>query len=428
MLNAELIPDLVALAALLGLLDLFRRRHPESRVRQWLLGMIFVFIEGVARLFYVRSGPLHIPTHILALDAYVIAGTIFVYSARRTTYPLWSQSLIYGLNVLPILVIETLYGMEYTQPEPYYACCAFALLVGAIMPFVASRRLAFHVGIYIAFRLLNWIPALILCSMGEYRIAAYWILAMLFLAAAVAMQQTLERHSVGKVAIVAGFALWAFCFAIHPFAAQDHFWAPIASHFWDLQKFLIIVGMVMVLLDEQIARNRDLALHDALTDLPNRRLLEDRLTQQIARAERQGTHIAVLMLDLNGFKQVNDSMGHAAGDEMLKMVADRLRSAVRAADTLARLGGDEFVIAIGDLSQSDSIDRIYTSIDLAASGQYQLQGREFLVELSIGAAVFPKDGRTMSDLLRVADDRMYRDKNRRNTASTSRANVLPIAR
>lgn len=412
MLNAELIPDLAALATLIVLLEVFRRRHPEDRVRLWLWGMLWILLECVARLFYIRDGAFHVITHVMALDAYIIAGTIFVYSSRLNDgVPLPQKLLMYTLNNLPMLVVETLYGADLrTNLVPYYACAAFALLTCAVITALYRRPFGTGRGTYIFFRLFNWLPVTYFVSMHQLRAAVYWLLATLFLAAGIGMHQTLERRSAGKLAIVAGFTLWAGCFVLHPFVTDSQYWAPIASRFWDLQKFIIMVGMLMVLLDEQIARNHALALHDDLTGLPNRRLLEDRLSQSMARSERNGTSTAVLLLDLNSFKNVNDTLGHAAGDIVLKQFTDRLKTVVRSADTLARYGGDEFVIVVSDLARGSSPSGLSSAIQQASRGEFHLQGHTFYLEAAIGAAVYPEDASKADDLLRLADDRMYNNK------------------
>ncbi|WP_263411117.1 GGDEF domain-containing protein [Terriglobus tenax] len=428
MLNAELIPDLAALAALMVMLEVFRRRNPQPRVRQWLFGMLWIFIECVSRMFYVRNGPFHVLTHVMALDAYVIAGVIFIYSARRTALP-WQQiALFYGMNILPLLVLETMYGADYRDNlVPYFACGAFALLMSVVMATLFRYYIVTSPLAYLAVRFLNWLPAIVLLYFHQVRAAVYWLLASLFFAAGMGMRRTLERRSPGRLAIVAGFTLWAFCFVIHPVVDHNSYWAPIASRFWDLQKFIIMVGMLMVLLDEQILKNRNLALHDELTGLPNRRLLEDRLAQATARSERNGTSTAVLLLDLNGFKTVNDTLGHAAGDRVLKQFADSLSQSVRAADTFARFGGDEFVIVVSDLVRGEPIEKLLAAMRRASIGDYEVQGRHFHIEAAVGGALYPDDGATPDQLLRIADSHMYQDKPGRPTGTSPKQFAAPLA-
>jgi diguanylate cyclase len=152
---------------------------------------------------------------------------------------------------------------------------------------------------------------------------------------------------------------------------------------------------------------RHLASHDALTGLPNRLLLEDRVNQAVAQAARQGHEFALLVVDLDRFKLINDSLGHRAGDELLREVALRLKDAVRTVDTTARLGGDEFVILIdGPVRRSDAVEVGKRAIQ-AMEPPMRLLGIDVHVSPSIGIAFFPDDGGNVDTLLAHADAAMY---------------------
>jgi diguanylate cyclase (GGDEF)-like protein/PAS domain S-box-containing protein len=161
---------------------------------------------------------------------------------------------------------------------------------------------------------------------------------------------------------------------------------------------------------EAEAHIRHLAHHDALTGLTNRFSLYVRLDQAIADARRHQHAIAVLFLDLDRFKHINDSLGHHAGDELLVQVARRLRGAVRESDTAARLGGDEFVLVLRDVGDHDSIVRIAEKVLEELSRPYPLGGVDQVVTPSIGISRYPEDGGTVNELLRHADAAMYRAK------------------
>lgn len=156
------------------------------------------------------------------------------------------------------------------------------------------------------------------------------------------------------------------------------------------------------------------AHYDALTDLPNRVLLKDRLPQALVRAQRNGMHVAVLFLDIDHFKSINDSLGHAAGDLFLKEIVHRLIRCVRNVDTVARLGGDEFTIIIPDIDPTAGITPDITLIAdkiLAAISQpFVLHGHEISTTASIGVALYPRDGTSFDDLLKNADSAMYHAK------------------
>jgi diguanylate cyclase (GGDEF)-like protein/PAS domain S-box-containing protein len=152
------------------------------------------------------------------------------------------------------------------------------------------------------------------------------------------------------------------------------------------------------------------AYHDVLTLLPNRRMFTDRLAVSIAQNRRSGTVLAVMFLDLDHFKTINDTLGHATGDELLLIVSDRLRAAVREEDTVARLGGDEFTLLVGGLREIEDAARVAEKVLEAFQEPVRLGGRELVVTASVGVALFPEDGNDAETLIRNADDALYRAK------------------
>lgn len=159
------------------------------------------------------------------------------------------------------------------------------------------------------------------------------------------------------------------------------------------------------------ARMAYLAQHDYLTGLPNRILLQDRLGQALLSAERAHLNVAVLFLDLDGFKQVNDTYGHAVGDQVLKEVAERLRGELRNMDTVSRLGGDEFVVLLTDLASLNSVPPLADKLCRVAATPYALGALNLDgISASIGIACYPQDGKLPAELLDHADQAMYRAK------------------
>jgi diguanylate cyclase (GGDEF)-like protein/PAS domain S-box-containing protein len=161
------------------------------------------------------------------------------------------------------------------------------------------------------------------------------------------------------------------------------------------------------------ARLAHLAYHDALTDLPNRLLFQEHLEQALARARRGTLAVAVLFVDLDDFKLVNDSYGHTTGDELLRVVAARLREAVRATDVVARLGGDEFLVLVADVDMetaADAAERVAENIRAALRAPVMLAPGELYTHASIGAALYPADAQSAEELLSKADIAMYRAK------------------
>ncbi|MBS4099517.1 MAG: EAL domain-containing protein [Sulfuricella sp.] len=152
------------------------------------------------------------------------------------------------------------------------------------------------------------------------------------------------------------------------------------------------------------------AYHDALTGLPNRLLFGENLELALGQAERSGQVVAVLLMDLDRFKFVNDTFGHDYGDKLLVMVAERLRSVIRKGDTLARMGGDEFTLLLPTIRESDDIVRVIKKILHEFTRPFTIEKNDFIVTVSIGASIYPQDGNTPETVLKNADSAMYKAK------------------
>ena len=153
-----------------------------------------------------------------------------------------------------------------------------------------------------------------------------------------------------------------------------------------------------------------MATHDPLTDLPNRQAFNDRLGLELSHAHRKGQRLAVVMLDLDHFKSVNDTLGHSMGDQLLKAVGNRLTSLQRKSDTIARLGGDEFMLILPEIAETDVAEKIAEKLLDAVREQYVIDGHELHITTSIGVVIYPEDAEDVETLVKNADIAMYRAK------------------
>jgi len=175
------------------------------------------------------------------------------------------------------------------------------------------------------------------------------------------------------------------------------------------EAYLVIIRDIS---DRKLTEERlmHMATHDTLTNLPNRFLFHDRLSQALGRAKRNGNRIAVLFLDIDGFKEVNEAFGHLSGDLLLQILAKRLQGTLRATDTVARMGGDEFALLLEDIKRSRDVAPIAQKIMARISEPFSMENKEMFVTASIGISIYPENGIIPQTLLRNADVAMFRTK------------------
>lgn len=400
--NYAFLPDLSALTILVVILFLLHRRHPQQQADIWLLGLFFTLVEATAHTFYA---PLGIPNkilHVIVLDCYLLAGLIFNWAAGSQQISRRAQFLFISLNAVPLLAVATTYGLNIRVASPYFPSIALGLVVG-VATSLYLRRSWLYAGLYAC----GWLGMGFLIRHGDYRHAIYWSLCGVYSVATLNFYRRLPRKSTGRLAILTGFSIWSICFLLHPWIVMYNEYADIASHVWNLQKSLISMGMILVMLEEQVSNNEWLALHDELTGLPNRRQFGERLTNAIEHSRRKNDSLALFMLDLNGFKEINDSFGHQAGDQVLREIANSLRENAHFFDTLARLGGDEFTMLASDIRDDRSLDLLRDAIRRAVERPILIEGHPMVVTASLGVAIYPKDAQDASKLMKIADQRMY---------------------
>jgi diguanylate cyclase (GGDEF)-like protein len=413
--NYLLLPDLAAMAMLLGILYFLRRRHPGETVDFWLVALVFIFLEAIIHAAYPKPGPWRLVAHVAALNFFYVAGAIFLWASGRDLFSRRTSLRYLLINSVPVVGLLATYGLAVHNPRIYEAIAGSGLAIGIVSAFGVAESRPLGKGRWvIGVQCCMWLPVWYFASTDSFREAAYFVLFVVYFATAVVFEVGLPRKSLGKFAIVAGFVIWSLVFLSHSWAANHPGYDAIADEVWNLQKFLVTIGMLLVLLEQQVAANEWNALHDHLTGLPNHRLFEKSLASAVEKSRDGKTRAALLMVDLNGFKLINDSHGHHIGDELLRHLSQNLRGAIRAGDVLARLGGDEFMILATDLPSDQpgsslaaaSVDRISAALRKPVS----INGRAFTVTGSIGVAICPDDATDEVQLRYLADQRMYEQK------------------
>jgi len=259
-------------------------------------------------------------------------------------------------------------------------------------------------------------------------IAVNAVLFTVYLGCCIHFYYAYRRGTAGAFVTIAGFMAWASVFVAGPLMLT--FWPQISvqTEVWNLPKYLVAVGMILLLLEDQIDHNKHLALHDHLTGLPNRRLYLDRLSSALERARRAETSAAVLVIDLDRFKQVNDTLGHHMGDLVLQRVAAIFSSRVRRSDTVARTGGDEFSVILEEPTSFKDASLVGRSLIKLLDAPLDLGDLSVQIGASVGVAIFPEDAQDSEALGIVADLRMYDAKHELEQARADAAYSEPTAR
>ena len=411
-LDVSVVPDFLAIGGLVAVFASLLRRTGQTRLRYWLIGWTMILLHIVAQLVNANlaQGAAADTALAVSLSMLLLTSVAFIW-AGNDRRPAWSRGLsITLLAAAPDLtfVVCAAFGLE--SSAAYLACTVLG--VGATMlMFPGGRRgvdrpehwrVPAIVAVYAVQALL-----ILHASIDE---ALTWMLFWHYLAVAFFFWRGSPRLTVGVLFTTLSFVSWAAVFPVSEAIAP---WLPvlhIENEAWNLPKFLVATGMIFTLLEEQTGIAEHASLHDALTGLPNRRVFARRLETALKRARESVHRVAVLVIDLDDFKLVNDTLGHAAGDALLQFVAQRLQGAVRAGDTLARLGGDEFAAILPDVRDRATADALAGKLARALEASTEFQGRSLSIRASVGVAMYPDDAIDQTRLYAAADRAMYASK------------------
>ncbi len=411
--NYSLIPDFLAMGGLVWVFASLLRRTRQTRLRYWVVGWVMILVHIVAQLVSsgLGGGWIAEAASAVSLSMLLLTSVTFIWAGNNMQHAWWRDLLLTLLVTVAdaAFFVCAAYGLDSTR---IYLLLTLLGMLSAIWLFRGGRREGERVlprwrlfCIFVAYA-----AQALLVLHAPIEMALIWMLFWHYLAVAYFFYRGAPRATVGVIFTTLSFAAWAAVFPVAETLAillpQVH----LDNEVWNLPKFLVATGMIFTLLEEQMGQAEHAALHDPLTGLPNRRMFVRRFDEALLRARENACQIAVFVLDLNGFKRVNDMFGHAAGDTLLKAVANRLQKTIRTTDTLARMGGDEFAVIVPDLSSTATTDIIASNLARACSEAVDLDDHRVDVEASVGVASYPHDGTNALHLYAVADHAMYANK------------------
>jgi diguanylate cyclase (GGDEF)-like protein len=372
-----------------------------------------ILVHFTAFLFLGFAGIWGTLAAVVGLSALVWAGILFMWASvpyRSKQSSRWMLAALLASNTLYVTVLNVC-------PDSAWASDISAALLGAtplliallvVRKFTHSLRwmiVSIYAGLSIFALLVQHRPG------DGTDLALNAVLFIVYFNCCIHFLFSYRSGTAGAFITIAGFLAWSCVFVAAPIMQAFFKGVHVESEVWNLPKYVVAVGMILLLLEEQIENNRHLALHDYLTGLPNRRLFQDRLASALERARRTETQAALLVLDLDRFKEVNDTQGHHIGDLLLQQVGAKFSGRVRRSDTVARTGGDEFSIILEEPVNRSQAEFVADSLLQLLKEPIQLDGGHVArIGASVGVAVFPEDAHDPESLFIAADQRMYSSK------------------
>ena len=409
MLDYGKLPELAAILLLTGAFASVARRGNSPGAGLWLTGWVIIALHFAASMFQPVPGAIgrcaeffsavsltwaaiffmralvpyrEEPTSRWMSGAFVASNTIYIGVATFLPEKTWWLVPAAALFVLLPLIVGLVSLPEFTHPLRWTLIGLNAALTCFLLAFQYRPGDG---------------PSL---AMNAVLFTAYFGCWMHF-------WRSYRQPSMGIFITSFGFLAWALVFVISPALLAYLPGVRVESGVWNLPKYVVATGMILLVLERQIEHNKYLALHDDLTGLPNRRLFQDRLSSALERARRSNQQTALLLADLDAFKQVNDSLGHHVGDLLLKRVGALFSQRVRRSDTVARTGGDEFAIILEEPVTRLDAEHVGAALAGLLEAPLQLGGHTLRTSASIGIALFPADADTAETLFIAADKRMY---------------------
>ena len=406
------LPDLIAVTLLACAFASVALRSHAHVSALWLTGWVLIALHFAAFIFLPAPGVWGNLAAFAGLVSLAWAGELFRWASvsfQRERSSLWMLTAFLGTSAIYIALLV------FVTNAPWALNCVAALF--GILPLsvtlISMRRFSHPlrwatVALYGALS----IYLLVFQNRGEEggNLALNGLLFTIYLGCSISFLASYRRATSGALITIGGFFAWAAVFVIAPILSAYVPSVHVESEAWNLPKYVVAVGLILLMLEDQIEHNKYLALHDELTGLPNRRLFQDRLASALERARRMRTDAALLLVDLDGFKQVNDRLGHHVGDMLLQQVSSIFVGRMRRSDTVARTGGDEFCLILEEPSGRGNAEQVAGSLMQLLEQPLKLGEHTVRIGASVGIAVFPEDADDAESLCIAADHRMYAGK------------------
>lgn len=413
------IPDVLAVSCLTCAFYSISRRDRNAQNNLWLACWVLITLHFTAGIFSYLQGVRGVVGWLVEEMTLIAAGICFTCATVSSdeSAECRRMAIVVFLSIFLYMVLVGVYD------GPAWVFDASAIVIGTSPLAVALYfpRRSRHtlrwltVGLQLALgAALLWLRRL---SDGSPAPGVSAIFFSIYLDSCLYFWYTHRTRATGSVITTIGLMAWAMVFGVVPLLQHYLPKFPIENEVWNLPKYVVATGMLLMMLEKQIERTRHMALHDDLTGLANRRLFQDRLLSALERARRSGTSAVLMQVDLDRFKEVNDTFGHHMGDMLLRHAAEVLSGRVRRSDTVARTGGDEFSIILEEPSKREDAELVAKSLLLVLDKPIVLAGTTLLIGASIGIAVFPDDAEDFDSLCIEADLRMYQIKQQRSTTT-----------
>jgi diguanylate cyclase (GGDEF)-like protein len=406
------LPELGAVALLACAFASVARRSQTTASRLWLTGWVMIALHFSSFIILPFANIWGTLASIVCVASLVWAGLLFMLASvpyHSQTSSHWMMGTLLAVNTLylSLLIAGPAQPLMLDVAACLIGLCPLVITLLALPAFNSALRwstVCLYGALSIFLLAFQHRPG----NGGDLALNA--VLFTVYLGCCINFVYSQRLKTTGALITFAGFLSWASVFVLAPWLAAVLPNLQLEDEVWNLPKYVVAVGMILLFLEYQIEHNKYLALHDELTGLPNRRLFQDRLTSALERARRSGTQTALLLIDLDRFKQVNDALGHHCGDLLLQRVAAILSGRSRRTDTVARTGGDEFSIILEEPASREDAERVVRALTQLLEEPITLGEQTVQIGASIGIAVFPDDASAMESLCIKADLRMYASK------------------